>query len=63
MNPKKPKPEKPKTPKKLALKGSQEAIDELLSNPQFNEAMKRLKITMKVQVGVGRRDDTEAPER
>lgn len=47
------KPANPKKPKKVALKGTQEAIDQLLNNPQFNEAMKNLKITMKVQVGKG----------
>lgn len=48
-----PQPPKPRKPKKLALKGSQEAIDELLSNPEFNEAMNRLKIKMTINVGVG----------
>jgi hypothetical protein len=40
-------------PKKVSLAGKQEAIDALLSNPEFNEAMKRLNLTMKVHVGSG----------
>lgn len=49
MKPGKPQPERPK---KYALKGTQENIEKLLGNPQFNQAMKELKITMKVEVGV-----------
>jgi hypothetical protein len=58
MKPKKPQPPKPK---KLALKGSQEAIDELLSNPEFNEAMKCLKMKMTINVGVGTPPPEGAP--
>jgi hypothetical protein len=50
----KPEKKKPRGKKpQFELEGTQEAIDQLLSNPQFNEAMKQLKITMKVHVGSG----------
>ncbi len=45
------KPGGPKRQPKLALKGSQEAIDKLLANPEFNEAVERLKLVMTIHVG------------